>query len=138
MIKKQTKGILFTVDAIFAIVICLTIILSSFFFLSQTQKIRYSDTALDTLNTDMIVVLTLDGTLERGIQEKSSTGIKVALDTLPVQACMRIIVKFKNESVLLDETKTGCTGNEYSKKKQGTFALNGEIYLTQAISWYEE
>jgi hypothetical protein len=131
------KGIIFTLDAIFALIAAVTIITAAMFYMSQVSKLPYNMQALNRLAQDSLTVMEKDGTLRQAIETGSTSRMVIFLDSLPDQICAKIDLKSKNHVMLYNATKTGCTSSdEYVITRRVFIANNFNIYYSKAEFWY--
>lgn len=131
------KGIIFTLDAIFALITAVTIIVAVIFYMGQVYKIPYTKQALNRLAQDSLTILEKDGALKEAIERGSSTAITTFLNSLPYQICGGIDLKSANHSVIQSLTKTNCTISEESVVGRRTFVANNfTTYYAEVEFWY--
>src|SRR3989338_7166250 len=80
------SGFIYTLDAIFALVIAATIIIASFQYLSQTHIARFNRSDLGRLSNDALGVLERDSGLS-SVVSGSTSSVQSYLNTLPSQVC---------------------------------------------------
>ncbi|MBW2965948.1 hypothetical protein KY342_02475 [Candidatus Woesearchaeota archaeon] len=136
MLKK--KAIIFSLDAIFAIVIAGIMILACFFYLSKTTTNLYQNQDIYKLSLDSLTILEKDETLKTAIETSSATTIQQFLNSLPDQHCGNITVYTSLSTAVLSSQKTGCTANNESTIAIRSFiANNSNIYYAKMEAWYK-
>jgi len=135
---RDKRGIIFSIDAILSIMITITLISASFFYMSQIHTIKWSQpnyflTSLDTIN-----VLRIDGTLENAINTLSGEKIQEFMNyTYDNNMCGSMNISDSSENTLISVNKTGCTSYEEVYVYRGTIVNNKKIYLITLKLWYE-
>ena len=142
MLKKNKKAIVFSIDAMLALVSAMVLIGVAFFYLSQVQTLNWSQpgtfiTAMDTLN-----VLRIDNTFSDSISQNSNESLIQFMDNMfPVNICGRIEL-YSNDSVLLiDANKTNCilptqTSSADVYVARRTFVHNKSMYYAFLRLWF--
>ena len=104
------KAIIFTLDAILAIIIGALIIAASYFLLSQPDP-DFNAQALGRISYDSLAVLEKDSTLRNAADTSSPSGLGTFISSMPGNTCANISV-FDNSSMLIASSqKSGCSLN---------------------------
>lgn len=103
ILKIKTKGFVFTLDALFATIVAVTIIATVYHFTSTAQRDYFVESQLAAFANDILVVLEKDGTLESLNIEKIERALE---DALPDNYAAQIkIDSYKyQEGFLLEST----------------------------------
>ena len=132
------KGVVITLDSIFAILATLTIITSVLFYMGQISKIPYNKQSLSRISQDSLTILEKDGTLKRSIETGTAAMIGSYLESLPKQICAEIYLKDSNKNMILNITRTGCIYPEESVVQRRVFIANNlTIYYARMESWFK-
>lgn len=134
----KKKAIIFTLDAILALLIAATLIISSLYYLSKTENIPYTEQGLYKISLDILTVLEKDGTLKTAVEESSATEIQGFLDSLPVQICANITIYNTAQDNLLSVKKTACDSSEEKLFSRRVFIANSfSVYYAEMVSWFK-
>lgn len=132
------KGIIFTIDAIIAILAAITLTAGSFYYLSQTQNIQWTTADLFQISMNSLAVLELRNDLQNAVDSMSTTELDNYLNNiLPVQVCADITIFNEAQSQILSTIKSGCTATAYNAVAIRSFYLNNNIYYAEMGVWYE-
>ena len=130
------KGIIFTLDATLAIVLALSIILSSMFYLSQTE-VSFEKPTQYKLSMDSLAVLEKQGVLDRAVSSNSTTEIQSFLDFLPSNTCAKIDLYDDSGAKFMSVRRSYCTYPEEYSVLRRVFISNYEIYNAKIEVWYK-
>lgn len=132
------KGIIFSLDAIFAIIIAGIIILACFFYLSQTTTQLFTTQDLSLTAMDTLTILEKDGTFKNIVETGSTATLQLFLNALPDQQCGMITVYTSSAAAIHSAQKAGCTfKNESVIAVRGFIANNYNIYYARMEAWYK-
>jgi len=133
----KKKGVFFTLDAVFAIIATLTIILIVLFYMSQVGKIPYNKQSLSKLNQDTLTVLEKDYTLRSAIRDNSNSTINLFLNSLPSQICARVELRDENKTTLQFTAKQDCNSTEEPVVARRAFVgYDYSVYYAKMESWH--
>jgi len=136
MLKK--KAIIFSLDAIFAIIIAGIMILACFFYLSQTSTNLYKNQDIYKISLDSLTILEKDNTLKTAVETSNTTIIQQFLNSLSEQHCGNITLYTSSSAAILSAQKTGCTSkNESTIAIRSFVANNSNIYYANMEAWYK-
>ncbi|MBS3158574.1 hypothetical protein J4206_04770 [Candidatus Woesearchaeota archaeon] len=136
--KLSRKGFIYTLDAIFALVIAATIILASFQYLSQTHIARFNRSDLGRLSNDALAVLERDSGLSNVVSGGTSS-VQSYLNSLPVQMCGNLSVFSTGSSLINSIQKTGCDSadvDELVVARRVFVHSNSSTYYARLEAWY--
>jgi len=137
MLRK--KGIIFTLDAIFALMAALTIISASLFYMGQVGKIPFNKQALGKISQDSLTILEKDGTLGKAVEIGSAATLSSFLNSLPSNLCGKIEINDASKNNILAALKPGCTGsNELVISVRAFVGNNFNVYYARMEIWYKE
>ncbi|MBW2984326.1 hypothetical protein KY361_04380 [Candidatus Woesearchaeota archaeon] len=132
------KGIIFSLDAILAVIIAGVMILACFFYLSHTSTNLYQNQDIYKISLDSLTILEKDNTLKTAVETNSTTTLQLFLDSLPAQLCGDITVYTSSSSAVLSAQKTGCTAkNESTIAVRSFVANNFNVYYARMEAWYK-
>jgi hypothetical protein len=101
------KAVIFTLDAILAILVAGSMITASFFYLSQ-ENIQFNRQSLYKMALDLIAVLEMDGSLADYASTGSNSSIIIFISALPSQLCVNLTL-YNNDSAFMHSTqKSNC------------------------------
>lgn len=127
------KGILFSLDAIFALVIAGIMITGCFFYLSQNKV----SNDLYQISLDSLTLLEKDDTFANVLNSNLSTGLQTFLDGLSDQYCGNITLYSSYSSHLYSSTKSGCVGGNESSVGIRSFVYDSSNYYAKMEAWYK-
>lgn len=131
------KGIIFTLDAVFALIVAVTITVAVIFHMSQVSKIPYSKQALNKIAQDSLTVLEKDGILKEAIETGSTETITTFLNSLPYQICAGMDLKSADQSTIQSAVKTGCNSSEEAVIARRAFIANNfSTYYVRMEFWH--
>ena len=136
--KLSRKGFIYTLDAIFALVIAATIILASFQYLSQTHIARFNRSDLGRLSNDALGVLERDSGLS-SVVSGSTSSVQSYLNTLPSQVCGNLTVFSVSSTLVGSIQKTGCNSagvDEVVVARRVFVHSNSSTYYARLEAWY--
>ena len=134
----KKKGLILTLDAIFAIIAAMAIITASLYYTAQVSKVPYNKQALNRISQDTLTILEKDDTFKNAIETDSNTSITLFLDALPDQICARIDLKSSAQSVVQSSSKTNCVSSDESVFVRRSFVNGFSIYYAEIEAWYVE
>ena len=139
MLKLKTKkAIIFSLDAIFALVTAAVMILACFFYLSHTTANIYTNQDIYKISLDSLTILEKDSTLKTAVEANSSAAIQQFLDSLSQQHCGNIAVYTSESAAVLSAQKAGCiTKNESAVAVRSFIANNFNVYYAKMEAWYK-
>ncbi|RME15155.1 MAG: hypothetical protein D6797_07230 [Bdellovibrio sp.] len=137
--KRAKKGIIFTLDAIIAILVAASFILASFFYLSKATNVPYDRQGIYDLSLDSLAVLEKKGDLAYSVENGSNSTLVEFLNfSLSQQVCGEIKIFNTDTFQLLTATKPGCTPiNETSFARRVFIANNSKIYYAEMEVWFK-
>jgi len=137
--RKGKKAVIFSIDAILALVVTITLISASFFYLSQIQVIQWSQpnyflTALDTLN-----ILRSDGTLRASIKPPANgSSISTFMNAMyEDNICGSMTVQTRNGTLLYEANKTNCTHYNEVYVYRSSIVVDRNIHNITLKLWYQ-
>jgi len=134
----KKKALIFTLDAIFAVLIATSIIVSSYFYFSKTDILTYTQQDIYRVSLDTLTILEKSSTLKNAVETSSTTNINSFIDTLPNRICTNVTIFDKNSNTVLHTLKTGCTRSLGERTfTSRVFIANYDVYYARVNSWYE-
>jgi hypothetical protein len=131
------KSLIFSLDAIIAVVIAGMMLLACFFYLSQTSANIYKEQNTYMVSLDSLTILEKDSTLKTAIEANSTAAIQQFLNSIPNQFCANMTIYTSASAALLSAQKTGCTQKNESAVAVRIFIANQEAYYARMESWYK-
>jgi hypothetical protein len=131
------KGLIFSIDAMFAIAVAGMMVLACFFYLSQTTTNIHNDQDMYKISSDSLTILEKDGTLAASVATGSPVTISSFLDSLPGQLCGNATIYTSSSAALLSAQRAGCTAGEEPAIAVRSFVtgVSGVYYAKMAV-WY--
>ena len=132
------KAIIFTIDAILAILAAMVLIAGSFYYLSQTQNIQWTDADRFQIAINSLAVLELSNDLQNAVSSMSTAGLGNYLNTiLPAQVCADITVFNEAQTQILTTIKNGCIVSNYRAVAIRDVYVNNNVYYARMQVWYK-
>jgi hypothetical protein len=137
MLRK--KGLIFTLDGIFAILIALTLIFSSIFYLSQASSTFMNQRNLIQISQDSLTLLEKTKELKNFAETSTPANIQSYLDSLPYQICAKLSIESSAGIQLQELSKSGCGNSAYSSvTERRVFVANSfTTYYAEMEAWYK-
>lgn len=137
--KHAKKGIVFSLDAILALIAAITLITAAFFYLSQIHVIKWSQPNYFLISLDTLNVLRIDGTLQTAIQTQNPANLTLFFDHMyGPQVCGALEIYKKGQpGIYLNATKTGCNSYEEVYVFRSTIFVAPSYYYTVLKVWYQ-
>jgi len=136
-ILLQKKGLVITLDAIFAVLAALTIILSVLFYMWSVSKVPFNKQALNRFSQDSLAMLEKDDTLRNAIEGNSNTTVILFLESLPEQICASIDLKDKDQNVIMTVRRADCPDSLESVHERRSFIADFNTYYARIECWYD-
>lgn len=130
------KGIIFTLDVTLAVLLTLSIITASLFYLSQIN-LSFEDEELYRLTMDSLAVLEKSNALSESASTGSTQPINYLLESLPYNTCAKVELYDKNNVRILTVKKVGCTYSDDYLLSRRVFIAQDEIYLAKMEAWFK-
>lgn len=127
---------LFTLDAILALIVAMALIFASLFYISQAN-VSFKQDDLYDITLDSLAVLEKSGTFRRSIGSGTPDGLEQFLTSLPTYMCGAIEIQTKSSVILLTAIKPSCTFSEDFIVHRRVFIAGGQIYLARMEAWYK-
>lgn len=136
--KSMLKnGSIFTIDAILALLIAGTALVSSFILLTQTNENPFAVQDLATIAYDSLTVLEGSDTFFNAVKANSIGTITQFLNALPSQICGNISIYTDSNIQILSSNKANCDSTDYASIARGVFIANNTyIYYAEMKVWY--
>ncbi len=136
--KSYKRGFIYTLDAIFALVIAAVIILASFQYLSQTHIAKFNRSDLYRLSNDVLAVLERNSGLSN-VVSGSVSNTQSYLNSLPVQVCGNLTIFSTGNSMVSAVQKTGCNSanvDDLVVARRIFVHSNSSTYYAKLEAWY--
>ena len=133
---KNKKAIIFTLDSTIAIIMTLSLIIASLFYLSQST-VSSENENLYRITVDSLAILEKDNVLKLAASTNTTTPLQTFLDTLPYNICSRLEIFTKDNTKLLTAVKRDCTYSEDYLVSRRVFIVQGNIFIAKMEAWYK-
>ncbi|MFH1317042.1 MAG: hypothetical protein ABII01_05985 [Candidatus Woesearchaeota archaeon] len=136
-LRKDKKGIIFTLDAIFALISTITLVVFILFYMSRVSMVPYNKQALNRISQDTLTMLEKDGTLRKAIETNSTSDIEDFINSLPTNLCLEITLKGSDKDITNKINRTSCeTAKENVFERRAFVANNFATYYALIQFWY--
>lgn len=130
------KGLIFTLDAILALIVASSLILASFNYVSQTQ-VAWNRPTLLKISLNSLAVLELSQTLQEAVKTSDAVDVEEFLNNLlPDNVCARVEFYDEADSLLMTAAKSGCASSNYPTVSYQGLSVSGDIYYARMEAWY--
>ena len=129
------KGVIFTLDVTLSVIMALSLIIASLFYLSQSD-VTFEQENLYRITTDSLAVLEKDDVLMNSALTNSSVLLQRFLDSLPYNICGKIEILNKESEKCLTVIRNGCTYSEDFQVVRRVFFSQHSMYLARMEAWY--
>lgn len=126
------KSIIFTLDAILAILIAGVMITSSYFYISQTKISQLNRQNLYKISLDVLTILEKDGTLYDSVRTGSTSDLNDFLNLLPAQICGSFTIYDHESNVIQSVQKADCDTTQPVFSRRVFVGNNFDIYYAEA------
>lgn len=131
------KALIFTLDAIFAVLIAASIMVASYLYLSKTDILTYNQQDIYRISLDTLTILEKNSALKNAVETNTTTNINAFLSTLPNHICANVTVFDKESETVLYTLKTGCQKSVTRTHTSRVFIAKNDAYYATINSWYE-
>lgn len=122
------KAILFTLDAMFALVFSLVIISASVYFVLQPNLEVTNSEKVRLISYSALAVMEKQAMLERAIVNSDNSQIQSFIDSFPLNVCAEVTFRDSRAIITSQVFKQSCTiGEEYFITRR-IFIANNDIY----------
>ncbi len=133
------KGIILTLDVLFALLITATLLSAILFNLRSISLDEWTDNRLIENSMSHLVLLEQTGLLKDVIVSESTDNIKTYLNTyLQLNICSKILIYNESSELMYTEIKTGCFDSRKIAITKSSFVVNEEFYYVELQGWYRE
>lgn len=130
------RGIVFTVDAMFALAVTIPLIMTCFVIVSSTTPQIYNSKDLYMSMSDSLAVLDEDYTLRDAVTSGGLSTIQSYLNSLPSNMCANITIYSSASMPVLSARTAGCTQSNFSSVAIRHFLANTNTYYATMRGWY--
>ncbi len=130
------KGIIFTLDVTLAVIMALSIIIISLFYLSQSN-VSFEKENLYKMTMDSLSILEKNNVLRAAASTNTTTALQNFLNMLPYNTCGKVEILDKNNERLLTAIKTGCTYSDDYLISRRVFIANNAIFIAKMEAWFK-
>lgn len=129
---KNKKAILFTLDALFALLLSLSFFIYVSFYFFPSQDTTYANYDLLQIAGDSLAVL--EKTKE--LSKLSTIGLQTYVDALPSQYCANITIYDSADVNQLSVKRNNCNSAEQNAISRRIFISGNMPYLAAIEVWY--
>jgi hypothetical protein len=131
------KGVVLTLDAIFALIVAVLMILWTLQYLANITTPAYNKQALSRLGQDALTVMEKENILRDAMETGSISHIIHFFNSTPEQICHNLTIKYLGQTTMLAVTKIGCdTNTEPVIARRAFISYDRQIYFAELQSWY--
>ncbi len=125
------KGVIFTIDAILAVVIAGIMLSAAYFYISEEYDAGDRQQSLHKMSLDVLSVFEKEGMLHNSVSAGSASSIGSFLDALPSQICSNVTIYDNSSIIRASAQKQGCniTQPVFSRR---VFVSNFSSYYAEA------
>jgi hypothetical protein len=139
MLKNNRKGIVFSLDAILALAIMITIVVGTLFFVNHQVDTSFNRKSLDTIARDSLTVLEKDYTLRTAVDINNLEIVSRFMNAFPSHICSSIIIYDSSNNEVLTGSKSGCSQAAQRSVARRTFITTGRNrYIAEMTVWFNE
>ncbi len=129
------KAIIFTIDAILALILGLSIILASLFYLGKASAPSQGET-LQLISQDALAVMEKNGQLSESVSGATALPLESAIDMLPPNTCARLAVYSSLHEKISETLRQNCRFSEDYVLTRRLFVSEGNLYYAEMEAWY--
>ncbi len=134
-IMQNKRALIFTIDGIIALILTALIIVSTLFFIQDTNP-QFNNINLQRVSMDSLSILEKDNTLKNAVLSNSNSTINLFLNSLPTPYCGSISILNSSLNTLISSTKNNCTVSDEKVIIRRIFTTPN-IHIAQMVMWYE-
>lgn len=138
--KKLKSGFMFSIDAMIASLVALTMITSLYLYSSDLQTPNFNFSDLYHLAGDSIIALKDNGELKYAISHNSMNRLDSFFnDVVPNHICSSYSVYDSNHQRILESLSNGCSLEtaEFNIQLESPFVYNEDFYSFEIVMWYK-
>lgn len=125
------KAVIFTLDAILAVLIAGVMLSAAYFYISGAEAPTDNRQNLYKISLDILAVLEKDGALHDFVNAGSASAISSFLNALPSQICSNVTIYDNSSIIKLSAQKQGCSMTQpiFSRR---IFVSNFSLYYAES------
>ena len=138
LLKSRKKSVIFSLDVLLAFISTLTLIIGSFFYISQVQSLQWGQPGIYIVTLDSLNTLKIDKTFADAVEYNNTVNLTLFLNNmLEPHVCSEFEFYNKSGSLKLSINKTGCGNSSVIYVARRTFIINNSVYYATMKSWYK-
>ena len=135
-LRANRRGLFFTIDGIFALLIALGSIIFIYAALGHTEKIDTRSASQAIMGNSILEDLERQGTLASYVKTGNATLLTTALDrAVPSYVCYNVSVW--TNSIAIGEASQNCAAFAQNSVSYQSFYTNGALYYARMFLFYE-
>lgn len=135
--RKQKRSILFSLDAMIATIIAMTLIAGIYMHMSDISSPKYGNYDLMLLASDSLAALKVQDEIRFAVDNEADARIKDFMEqVMPKNTCSRLVIYNSHDIIFMEITKNACIYDEQSIKVRSPLIHEGEIYKGEMHTWY--
>lgn len=131
------KGILFSYDSLFALLLAASIIMSSLYYVSKANPTHISEEDTSLLIKSMLAMLEKKGDLRASASNTSD--IELFMNSTKSQMCLNMTAYRSNMSVIFSKVKHGCSAPNtvFLNTRRAFIDENQKPCIAEIVAWYK-
>jgi|SRR3989338_4744840 len=126
------KAVIFTIDAVLAIIIAGIMLSAAYFYISYEYGSGDGQQNLHKISLDVLSALEKDGALQNSVNTGSASSISTFLNALPLQICSNITIYDNSSRIKLSAQKQGCNITQPVFSRRVFVSGNFSAYYAEA------
>ena len=124
------RSVIFTLDAILAVIVGGFIITASYFLVSHS-KTEFSTQSLSRISLDALAVLEKDGTFSTAVAAKNPSGLSSFLNSLPSNICGNLSIFDSSSLLIVSSQNSNCSLNQTIISRRVFVSSNFSTYYAE-------
>ncbi|MBS3113212.1 hypothetical protein J4418_03965 [Candidatus Woesearchaeota archaeon] len=134
--QLNKKAILFTIDALFALMLCLSFFLYINYYFFSNDGNPYAQYDLLKVSEDYLTILEKSNSLSYILNSGNLTYMRDYIDTLSVNYCANLTILDSSNVPQYSVSKTGCLNSDQYVISRRVFINNLDPYMANMKVWY--
>lgn len=135
---RARKAVIFSIDALLAIIAAMSLITACFFYLSQIQTLQWTQPQMHIMLLDSLTTMRDTNNLRDLITSSDTATIQKFLDNvIPGNICESLLIYDRSNTLLYELNKTDCVNSPddlYVSRR--SFIARGQVYQAQLNGWF--
>ena len=133
------KGIILTLDSIFALLITAILLSVILFNLQSLSLDKWTDNRLMENSMSHLIVLEQTGLLKEVIETSFTENIITYFNTYSqLNICAKLLFYDASSNLIYTEIKTGCFDSQKNAITKRSFIVGQDFYYVELQGWYRE